>query len=83
MILRPRFSLRTLAILVTLICAYFAAWEATKKAAGQNASKVLMPFVVWGEESVTDPRTGVKTVLRWHYYYWFFGYQGELFVLEP
>ena len=28
---RPRFSLRTLAILVTLACAYFGAWEATKQ----------------------------------------------------
>ena len=27
----PRFSLRTLALLVTLVCAYFGAWEATKK----------------------------------------------------
>src|SRR5688572_2982036 len=27
----PRFTLRTLAIVVTLICAYFAAWEATKR----------------------------------------------------
>jgi hypothetical protein len=26
-----RFSLRTLAILVTLVCAYFGAWEATKR----------------------------------------------------
>src|SRR5262245_13817229 len=28
---RPRFSLRTLAILVTLVCAYFGAWEVTKR----------------------------------------------------
>ena len=28
---RPRFSVRTLAIVVTLVCAYFGAWEATKK----------------------------------------------------
>jgi hypothetical protein len=28
---RPRFSVRTLAIVVTLVCAYFAAWEATKE----------------------------------------------------
>ena len=28
---RPRFSLRTLAVLVTLVCAYFAAWEVTKR----------------------------------------------------
>lgn len=27
----PRFSLRTLAIVVTLICTYFGAWEATRK----------------------------------------------------
>lgn len=28
---RPRFSVRTLAIVVTLVCAYFGAWEATKR----------------------------------------------------
>ena len=28
--LRPRFTLRTLAIFVTLVCAYFGAWEATE-----------------------------------------------------
>src|SRR5262245_14956452 len=28
---RPRFSLRTLAIVMSLVCAYFGAWEATKR----------------------------------------------------
>lgn len=28
---RPRFSLRTLFVLVTLMCVYFAAWEVTKR----------------------------------------------------
>ena len=28
---RPRFSVRTLAIVVMLVCAYFSAWEATKR----------------------------------------------------
>ena len=28
---RPRFSIRTLAIVVTLVCAYFGAWEMTKR----------------------------------------------------
>src|SRR5262245_44551664 len=28
---RPRFSLRTLAIIVTLVCAYFGSWESTKR----------------------------------------------------
>jgi hypothetical protein len=27
----PRFSVRTLAIVVTLVCVYFGAWEATKR----------------------------------------------------
>ena len=29
--LRPRFSLRTLAIFVAVVCAYFGVWEVTKK----------------------------------------------------
>lgn len=29
--IRPRFSVRMLAIVVTLVCAYFGAWEATKR----------------------------------------------------
>jgi len=28
---RPRFSVRTLAIVVRLVCVYFGAWEATKR----------------------------------------------------
>ncbi len=28
---RPRFTVRTLAIFVTLVCAYFGAWEPTRK----------------------------------------------------
>ncbi len=28
---RPRYSVRTLAIFLTLVCVYFGAWEATKK----------------------------------------------------
>lgn len=35
---RPRFSLRTLAMLVTLICAYFAAWGATKRHVAREQS---------------------------------------------
>jgi hypothetical protein len=51
--LRPRFTIRTLAIFVTLVCAYFGAWEATKRYA------VLPPedrciFTLRGEQ-VTMP----------------------------
>ena len=28
---QPRFSVRTLAIIVTLVCCYFGAWEATNR----------------------------------------------------
>jgi hypothetical protein len=45
---RPRFSVRTLAIVVTLVCAYLGAWEVTNRVAeqqGKSRSKqdVLIP----------------------------------------
>src|SRR5262245_4802957 len=39
---RPRFGLRTLAILVTLVCAYFGAWETTKK---YGVTKMDMKYI--------------------------------------
>jgi len=42
----PRFSLRTLAIVVTLVCAYFAAWPPTKKYG--------VPFHTW--KTPTTPK---------------------------
>ena len=39
---RPRFSLRTLAILVTLVCAYLAGWEITSKYAARNQGRLLL-----------------------------------------
>jgi hypothetical protein len=38
---RPRFSLRTLAIVVTLLCAYFAAWPLTTKYGVPRIPEVL------------------------------------------
>ena len=35
---RPRFSIRTLAIFVTVVCAYFGTWEATKRAVKSQLS---------------------------------------------
>ncbi len=80
---RPRFSIRTLAIVVTLVCCYFGAWRLTNNHAGPN--EVPMPFVICGEESTTPAAPGSpKKVLRWHYYFWFFGYVRKLpIVLEP
>ena len=39
---RPTFSVRTLAIFVTLACAYFGAWEATKKYGQPRLSETLV-----------------------------------------
>jgi hypothetical protein len=41
--LHPRFSLRTLAIVVTLVCAYLGAWEVTKRHAAMEGRVVLSP----------------------------------------
>ena len=35
---RPRFSVRTLAIFVTLVCVYLGAWAATKKYRSQQTA---------------------------------------------
>jgi hypothetical protein len=43
----PRFSLRSLALVVTLACAYFGAWEATKRhgiPAVKNQEAKLTPW---------------------------------------
>jgi hypothetical protein len=37
---RPRFTVRTLAIVVTLACAYFGAWEATVRGASTGGGKI-------------------------------------------
>ena len=44
---RPRFTVRTLAIFVTLVCAYFGAWEATKRY-GIPGSKLKSKYVKSG-----------------------------------
>jgi hypothetical protein len=46
---RPRFSLRTLGVVVTLICAYFGAWEATKRYGVPSGSR----WVVSGDSSLS------------------------------
>ena len=51
---RPRFSLRTLAIVVTLICAYFGAWQATKRYAVEDLRKERLLYSV---QISTDPET--------------------------
>src|SRR5688500_6218899 len=48
--LRPRFSVRTLAVAVALACAYLAAWGPTKRAATSIATNT------WTSSDQTDAR---------------------------
>jgi hypothetical protein len=84
---RPRFSVRTLAILVTVICAYFGAWEVTKRNAKVRANATVygendqplrisnatipMPFLVVRDEC--QYRDAKPKEFRRSYYVWLFG----------
>src|SRR5689334_13207029 len=54
---RPRFTLRTLAIAPTLVCAFLGAWEATKKAGPmyQTAPLLYHGTEMGGIESWASP----------------------------
>ena len=77
----PRFTLRTLAIVVTLICAYFPAWQATKEYGCSQLSKIgfataPIPFVVSVKEGYSKIEHGYhqgETTGRILFYLWFFG----------
>lgn len=56
--IRPRFTVRTLAIFVTLVCAYFGTWEATKRweiSAVPLGKSSPAPFIVVQEVEVHQP----------------------------
>jgi hypothetical protein len=90
---RPRFSVRTLAVVVTLVCAYAACWGPTKRvgvSAAHNAHSSPDILVGLGIETtmvvspfviaITD--SGHDAVGQHHestaYYFWFFGYVAKL-----
>lgn len=69
MAFRPRFSLRMLAILVTVVCAYFGAWEATKTHGVPMMSCDTVnapgPFILIGHKPL-DMQIGIrKSVHIW------------------
>ena len=82
---RPRFSVRTLAIVVTLVCVYFAAWEATKRyglKAIPNGSVSPMPFIV-GSDKFTETHSLLNRNItmisrRRQFHFWAFGFQVTL-----
>jgi len=83
---RFRFSIRTLAILITLVCAYFGVWEATKRYSFPNSITAFvetgksytvmidkespLPLLVLTTELVPDKNPLVE--LR-RCYFWCFG----------
>ncbi len=68
---RPRFSIRTLAIFVTLVCAYFGAWEATKR---YGTPQVIDDHWQWSSSPVPFlVRRDELPELKTHYYLWQFG----------
>jgi len=84
---RPRFSVRTLLIIVTLVCCYVACWGPTKawgtKDIGGELSVAIAPLIVenthfgLGGVMIEHEGESVRSVQR-HYYLWFFGYSVQL-----
>lgn len=89
---RPRFSLRTLLIAVTLVCVYFAAWEVTKRASvamvGSERNREDVIFLTEVSE-ISSPMpfvVGLKEVKiglgraktdYYSIYLWFFGWSWQ------
>ncbi|MDP6555710.1 MAG: hypothetical protein QGG71_13660 [Pirellulaceae bacterium] len=89
---RPRFSVRTLAIIITLVCCYAACWVPTKTrgvpdvqgrvlSANQfgknNNVSATVPLIV-GIEEDGDWSQPWTAPIRRCYYLWFFGYVAKL-----
>ncbi|HJN08212.1 MAG TPA: hypothetical protein QF564_05940 [Pirellulaceae bacterium] len=85
---RPRFSVRTLVVLVTLVCCYAACWGPTKRGADNmvknRGRRVLQAMAVAPLIIKTDGwiERQEDTLLIYqsqrHYYFWFFGYNVKL-----
>ena len=93
--LRFRFSVRTLAIFLTLLCAYLSAWETTKRHAMPDRLSSEEPFNnlyydPFSPRFVYEPTAIMPFVVRYHevnccvgewdvYYIWLFGPKIKLF----
>jgi hypothetical protein len=91
---RPRFSIRTLAIFVTLVCVYIAAWEATKRHGLERGLSDDMglparesspvPFILIQDGWFEEPSDNLSSAFhhlpqRKRIYLWFFGPRFKLF----
>jgi hypothetical protein len=74
----PRFSLRSLASVITLVCAYFAAWSATERfaasldQAGYCAAYSPVPCILVRFETIQQS-AGRRPLFARQYYLWLFG----------
>ena len=88
---RPRFSVRTLVILVTLVCCYVACWGPTKtwgvRDVEEYDSRLLRLFGSRVDEAWESPivpliisseDNGNSNLTTRRYYFWFFGYVAKL-----
>ena len=88
---RPRFSVRTMVIIVTLLCTYLGCWRATQSIGTRDVKLLLgrqvgktesaVPFTVSIHELVhfdSDARRLMGIERTRHYYFWFFGYVAKL-----
>ena len=84
---RPRLSVRTLVILVTLVCCYFGLWEATKRQGTKDvvefiqipySAEPIAPLLFRHRATLTHsyrPSTKLWQVTDvTTYYFWCFGY---------
>ena len=85
---RPTFSVRTLVVVVTLVCCYLGLWETTKRRGTSDVLaktlkydvKAIAPLLVaTGETKLSDGHVTYTpdTPIR-RYYFWFFGYVAKL-----
>lgn len=84
---RLRLSIRTLVVVVTLLCCYAACWEPTKQQGVEDVTRRLDKGSYWGTYDVAwqnvSPvipfvvRADIMDVHRC-YYFWFFGYVADL-----
>jgi hypothetical protein len=84
---RPRFSVRTLVIVVTPVCSYAACWGPTKtqgiediRARQELEPVAIVPFVITSGAKLKQPYPGLYEVnaSKRSYYFWFFGYVAKL-----
>jgi hypothetical protein len=76
--LRPRFSLRTVAVIVALVCAYFGALDVTKRHASHErveglASECLGPLLIQRDHLLLDTYR-----IRRQYFIWLIVFEFKL-----